>query len=470
MVSGLPRPSPAPRTRRVAFEVPRATSPNAPGESEEPAWVQSWKENDPDVDKPKPAKTNPVAEYAQLWTGLGLLYAADFATKKAFVSAGIVFPSSLICMFAIAVLLTVVGEKAASPVRSFFAPALDWIAKWLPLFYVPALVTLPLALQGLAADDLSKMVVILLVGMVASLVFTAQVTMVIRNAVNTPTLPVAKGKPASPFTGLHYLGWGAVVLGSAAGIATGSTANLALPFMLGVTVVGYILGNAVPRSFQGILHPVLSTALAGNMGCAMYGALSGVGYEMAQKMYLAKGTMQMGSGDLLMSFLGSVILSMGFRIYDQRETMKRHAPEILGATFASSAFSFLSCALLAKGLALQTALSRALLPKCVTVALALPIATQLDAPLSLAAAGVLLNCLLCANFGLTILNAMGVKDTIARGLAMAGVGGGFGTAAIVSREPEALPFCALAYSMVGIFSTVLVTVPAVRALLLGIVG
>eukprot|EP00955_Chlamydomonas_euryale_P045416 353149-Chlamydomonas_euryale.AAC.6 len=38
-------------------------------------------------------------------------------------------------------------------VRSFFAPALDWIAKWLPLFYVPALVTLPLALQGLAGVD-----------------------------------------------------------------------------------------------------------------------------------------------------------------------------------------------------------------------------------------------------------------------------------------------------------------------------
>ncbi len=30
----------------------------------------------------------------------------------------------------------------------------------------------------------------------------------------------------------------------------------------------------------------------------------------------------MGAGDFLMSFLGSVIMSMGFRIYDQRDTMK----------------------------------------------------------------------------------------------------------------------------------------------------
>ena len=61
----------------------------------------------------------------------------------------------------------------------------------------------------------------------------------------------------------------------------------------------------------------------------------------------------MGAGDVLYSFLGSVILSMGFRIYDQRETMKRHAPEIIGATLASSLFSFFSTAFAAKALGLQ---------------------------------------------------------------------------------------------------------------------
>ncbi len=61
----------------------------------------------------------------------------------------------------------------------------------------------------------------------------------------------------------------------------------------------------------------------------------------------------MGAGDLLMSFLGVVIISMGFRIYQQRETMKRHAPEILGATLLSSLFSFFSTAMAAKALGLQ---------------------------------------------------------------------------------------------------------------------
>ncbi|KAG1671561.1 hypothetical protein FOA52_011284 [Chlamydomonas sp. UWO 241] len=476
---------------RVALPLPRAASGRdadaSPNARDARAWNTNWQQRTrapvPRGPAPAPASSatpaaamggssepSALTEYAQLWVGLALLYAADVYSKKAFLSASISFPSSLVGMFGIAVMLMVVGEKAAAPVRAFFTPSLNWIAKWLPLFYVPALVTLPLALQGMAGDDLAKMVVILSVGMVAALVFTAQVTMAIRNMVNTPTQAVPKGKPASPFLPLHYAAWAAIVAASGVGIATGSPLNLALPFMLGITVIGYCMGNAVPAKFQGLLHPVLSTALAGNFACAMFGLISSAGYDQAMRTYLSKGALEMGSGDLLMSFLGSVILSMGFRIYDQRETMQRHAPEILGATAASSLFSFFSSALLCKALVLQSALSRALLPKCVTVALALPIAGQLDAPLSLAAAGVLLNCLLCANFGVTILNAMGVSDTIARGLAMAGTGGGFGTAALTSREPEALPFCALAYSMVGIFSTVMISVPAVRGALIAIVG
>jgi hypothetical protein len=38
-----------------------------------------------------------------------------------------------------------------------------------------------------------------------------------------------------------------------------------------------------------------------------------------------------------------------------------------------------------------------------------------------------------------------------------------------TQEPEALPFCALSYSMVGIISTVLATIPELRRLLITII-
>ena len=60
----------------------------------------------------------------------------------------------------------------------------------------------------------------------------------------------------------------------------------------------------------------------------------------------------MGAGDLLMSFLGVVILSFGFRIFGQRRLMKRHAPEIFGATTLSAAFSLFSTAVAARAMGL----------------------------------------------------------------------------------------------------------------------
>ena len=41
---------------------------------------------------------------------------------------------------------------------------------------------------------------------------------------------------------------------------------------------------------------------------------------------------------------------------------------------------------------------------------------------------------------------------------------------IACREPEALPFCALAYALIGIISTVLVSIPAVQSALISVAG
>lgn len=58
----------------------------------------------------------------------------------------------------------------------------------------------------------------------------------------------------------------------------------------------------------------------------------------------------MGGGDVLMSFLGIVILSFGFKIFGQRALMKRHAPEILGSASLSAAFSMFATAAVARAL------------------------------------------------------------------------------------------------------------------------
>jgi len=103
---------------------------------------------------PAPSPASFLLHYAKLWASLGSLFFLDKAIKAAFVANGVAFPSALAGMFGVFALLCAVGENAAAKVLSAYAPALTWIARWLPLFYVPALVTLPLALNGIPGASL----------------------------------------------------------------------------------------------------------------------------------------------------------------------------------------------------------------------------------------------------------------------------------------------------------------------------
>jgi hypothetical protein len=49
-----------------------------------------------------------------------------------------------------------------------------------------------------------------------------------------------------------------------------------------------VSGEAVPKAYHGVLHPVVVTALAANAGAALHGKLMGWSYIMAQQVYLAK--------------------------------------------------------------------------------------------------------------------------------------------------------------------------------------
>ena len=61
----------------------------------------------------------------------------------------------------------------------------------------------------------------------------------------------------------------------------------------------------------------------------------------------------MGGGDALLAFLGVVVLSFGFRIFQQRRVMIRHAPEVLTGTLVSSLFSLFGTAAAARAVGLQ---------------------------------------------------------------------------------------------------------------------
>jgi putative effector of murein hydrolase LrgA (UPF0299 family) len=85
---------------------------------------------------------------------LGIVLATDKYLKQAFLAASIKFPSALFgmfCVFSVLVVLDTAAPALAKGFMDFFEPASLFIQRWLPLFYVPSLVVLPLAARDVPA-------------------------------------------------------------------------------------------------------------------------------------------------------------------------------------------------------------------------------------------------------------------------------------------------------------------------------
>ena len=91
---------------------------------------------------------------AHLLVSLGIVIAADKFLKQAFAAASIKFPSALFgmfCVFSVLVVLDAFVPALAKGFLDFFEPATLFIQRWLPVFYVPSLVVLPLAVRDVPA-------------------------------------------------------------------------------------------------------------------------------------------------------------------------------------------------------------------------------------------------------------------------------------------------------------------------------
>lgn len=442
-----------------------------------------------------------LLQRVQCYVGLLILLSSDRLLKHGL--HFIRFPAPLIGMVAIVASLVIMKRNhpgTALAIRTFFAPAVDWIAyKWLPCFYSPALVTLPLALASLSIDSLGKAVVVTALGVTATAAFASKLAATIRAVTGTELLAGtdhSDHRSDIQFSRTNYAVWSIIALVSSAVLllsvaavgpelrlepqpSTQAGAELTWPvrvcmfgLLLSATVMGYMGGMALPGNIKRIVHPIIACAAAPNAVAVILGPLSGMSYHVVLRAYLTKelNILYWGPGDVLFAFLGVIILCFGFKIVEEWGRLCRHAPEVLGVTSASAAFTLFSTALFARGLALAPDISRALVPRGATLALALPIAEQLGASTQLTAAAVALTGTIGGNFVQVLLTTFGARDPISRGLAAAATAHGLGTAALAAREPEALPFAALSYALCGVAASVLAYIPFIRDALLWITG
>ncbi|KAK1305028.1 hypothetical protein QJS10_CPB11g00094 [Acorus calamus] len=438
----------------------------------------SAKSADPDSQNASSGLQN-VVGVLHLVVSLGLVLAADKFLKSAFVAASIKFPSALFgmfCVFSVLMALDAVAPPAAAGLMGFFEPATLFIQRWLPLFYVPSLVVLPLAVKDIPAASGLKICFILVVGWLASLSVAGFTAITVRKIVKTEMVDAEPMKKPSPFSAVEFWIWTAVFISSFVvaylyPTALGTSARTCLPFLLAATVLGYMVGSGLPSDVKKVFHPIICCFLSADVAAFAFGYFSRSGLDAVLGDYLTKTSTNPGAGDVLMGFLGSVIISFAFSMFKQRKLVKRHAAEIFTSVVIAAVFSLYSTAIMGRVIGLEPSLTISILPRCITVALALSIVSFFEgANSSLTAAVVVLTGLVGANFVQAALDKFRLTDPIARGIATASSAHGLGTAALSAKEPEALPFCAIAYALTGIFGSLICSVPAVRRSLLLIIG
>jgi len=175
-----------------------------------------------------------------------------------------------------------------------------------------------------------------------------------------------------------------------------------------------------------------------------------------------------GAGDLLLFMLGAAVISFSIPMYGRRLLIKDNLPAVLTACLTSSIGGLFGTAFYVRLIQVASeTVRRSVLPRFITTALAIAVSNMLEGSVPITATAVVLTGIIGATYGRTLLDLLGIKTPISRGLAIGAASQGLGVASMVS-EKDAFPFAAVSMVMTAVCATTLVSIPLVKNVLLKI--
>jgi putative effector of murein hydrolase len=401
-------------------------------------------------------------------------FVMDIATRRLFRYLKLtMFPPSLVACFVLFLAQIWIMPKRVTD--DWLSPGAQLLAKWLPVFFVPSLITLPLA--DTAQLELVKVAILVSVGFIVSLLSTAGTVVFVRrnnnsnnsnnnNVIDIKTTTVIAATAATrPFS--NRLVQLLTLLTVATGLfntvisvnhhPTGQGAYLVL-----ATLTSFVYGSQLNSRIKSILHPLVTCTALTWAAIQVLVVSSSSSFAAGLRLY------QTTAGSLLLKCLGPAVVSLACSMYARRMLMRDNWKSIVAAITTSTITGLLGTAIAVRWLTQTSAAIRlSLLSRNITSPLAMAIAGMLNADVSLAVSIVVVTGLLGANFGATILSLFGITDPVARGLAVGAAAHGLGTAAMVN-EKEAFPLAGAAMALSAFAATITVAIPPVRNLLIRI--
>ena len=161
------------------------------------------------------------------------------------------------------------------------------------------------------------------------------------------------------------------------------------------------------------------------------------------------------AGSRIINFLlGPTVVALGYLLYEQREHLKANGISILTSVFVGSVIGIVSVVLIARWMGADRTLIASLEPKSVTTPIAMSIAQRSGGIPAIAAVVGIFGGIV----GPFILDRLGIRSRIARGLALGSAAHGLGTARAMELGAIEGAISGLAIGVMGIMTAILVPV------------
>eukprot|EP00871_Galdieria_phlegrea_P002307 jgi/Galph1/3077/GphlegSOOS_G1707.1 len=424
--------------------------------------------------------------YFRVTLGVLILYLMDrmfaFIQKK----ATILFPSSLsamMFMFGILLLPRMLSSKEMSfsdHIVAWFDPSVKFLSSWLAVFFVPNLVLLPL-FPVREASELMKLSFLIVFCLILTLLFAAYNAVLfarlenqlrgVKKEDNRPNDQSLNNTVPPKLSILLFYCFGTVISALWIYFHKSIQSVAFYIFSLSLTLLGFIIGSRFPKSVRIIMHPITFCTAFTITGISFLGKLLHVPLKTLLEIYLnrGQGITRGGAGSLLLTFLSPAVVSFAFQMYRRRRFLHQRILTLLMSCTLSSLFSLFGTAYVAKLLSVQPVVRVSLIPRSMTVPLAVAVSSILKGDIPLTSTAVAVTGIIGANVNKLLLSLCGIHEPVARGIATGASAHGLGTAAMVD-EPEAFPFAAISMTLVATISTIFTSIPIIRRLLLLVAG
>ena len=208
-----------------------------------------------------------------------------------------------------------------------------------------------------------------------------------------------------------------------------------------VTIVCYMAGLAIGKRIPGPLTSPMITANALIILIVVFTPLT-------LEQYLV-------GGNMISMFIGPVTVILALRIYNQRARLKENIIPILGGCIAGSSASLFSVWILCKLFGIDRVITLSIMPKSVTVAIAIELSRKGGGFAGLAISAVILTGITCSAFMPFFIRVLRLKDPVAAGVAIGCSGHAIGTSAAIELGEVQGAMSGLSMSIMAIVTSVI---------------